>query len=808
MRAWKLAVGLVLGVGPALAAAPPQFEKDVLPLLEARCAKCHTGAEAQGGLDIRTRASLLKGGKSGPAFLSGEPEQSTLLFRIRNGQMPPGGPKLSDGEIDLVRRWIEVGAPAAHPEAMPAAGHITARDRQHWAFQPPRRPAVPAGARNPIDAFVMAGLAKKGLSMNPEAPRPALLRRLAYDLTGLPPAPELLARFVNDRRPDAYERVVDELLASPRYGERWARQWLDIAGYADSEGVLDADVVRPNAWRYRDYVVRAFNSDKPYDRFVREQIAGDELSEYWKHDGLPKDVADQLEATGFLRTAVDATREDFLPKDFAEYQWRTLFDTEQILASTFLGLTVQCSRCHDHKYEPITQRDYYGLQAVLASAIRPTGPVLPTYKRIVVDATKAEQARAEENNKPLEAVAKALRELQNARRTQFRARHEKKEKATEEELKAAFPEYAERAAATAKELDEVNAKIIHLPTIRMLHDIDATPPPTYVLRRGDPLNPGETVEPSAPEILSLAPKPFVAPAVAKGAKTTGRRKAFAEWLTQSGHPLTARVMVNRIWAGHFGTGIVASLDNFGKSGAAPTHPELLDWLAVEFVDGGWSVKKLHKTIVMSAAYRQSAAARADGLAKDAENRLLWRMSPRRLEAESVRDAILAAAGRLDTKMYGEPVKTVTKPSGEVAPEKELEEPGRRTIYQLVRRSAPQSLLNAFDAPVMEINCARRVTTTSATQALALMNGEFVSKQAEHFAKRVLSGGGDDTGRIREAFRIALSREPGAAELDRMLTFARKQEDFYRDLPEAERRLRVFADLCQALLGTNEFIYLD
>jgi mono/diheme cytochrome c family protein len=804
----NLLVRLAVSALPLCAAGPLQFEKDILPLLEAKCTKCHTGSDAQGGLDVRTRAWLVKGGKSGAAFLSGEPDRSLIIARVRSGQMPPGGPKLDDADIDLLRKWVELGAPAAQPEAVPAKGHISDRDREHWAFQPPRRPAVPKKGANPVDAFVLASLEKNGLAMNPEAPKPALLRRLTFDLTGLPPSPEALDQFLQDKRPDAYERAVDELLASPRYGERWARQWLDIAGYADSEGVLDADVIRPNAWRYRDYVIRAFNSDKPYNRFVQEQIAGDEIGEYWKHDGLPRDVVDKLEATGFLRTAVDATRDDFLPKDFAEYQWRTLFDTEQIVASSFLGMTMQCSRCHDHKYEPITQRDYYALQAVLASAIRPTGPVLPTYKRIVVDAPKAEQQRAEENNKPLEAVAKALRDLTNARRQQFRALHVKRDQATEEELKAEFPEYAEKAKATAKELEEVNAKVINLPTIRMLNDIDTAPPPTYVLQRGDPLSPGAIVEPAAPEVLSRAPKSFVVPTVDKAAKTTGRRRAFAEWLTQPEHPLTARVMVNRIWAGHFGTGIVASLDNFGKSGAAPTHPELLDWLATEFVQQGWSLKKLHKTIVMSAAYRQSASSRADGLAKDADNKLLWRMSPRRLEAESVRDAILTAAGRLDATMFGEPVRTVTKPSGEVVPEKEIEDPGRRTVYQLVRRSAPQSLLNAFDAPVMEINCARRVATTSATQSLAMMNGEFVTVQAGHFAKRLLSVAGEDSERIRQAFRIALGRDPSATEADRLLTFLRTQAAFYTELPEAERRQRVYSDLCQALLGANEFISVD
>jgi hypothetical protein len=813
MSALKLLIRLAVSALPVCAAGPLQFEKDVLPLLEAKCTKCHTGAEAQGGLDVRTRASLLKGGRSGAAFLSGEPDRSLLIARIRTGQMPPGGPKLDDAEVELLRKWVELGGPAARPDAVASTSHISDRDREHWAFQPPRRPAIPAvraasRVANPIDAFVLASLAKAGLAMNAEAAPTALLRRLTFDLTGLPPSPEFLEKFLADRRPDAYERAVDELLASPRFGERWARQWLDIAGYADSEGVLDADVIRPNSWRYRDYVIRAFNNDKPYDRFVQEQIAGDELSEYWKHDKLPRDVVDQLEGTGFLRTAVDATRDDFLPKDFAEYQWRTLFDTEQILVSSFMGLTMQCSRCHDHKYEPITQRDYYGVQAVLASAIRPTGPVLPTYKRIVIDAPKAEQQRAEENNKPLEAVAKALRDLQTARRQQYRARHPKHDSATEDELKAQFPEYAEKAAATAKELDEVNTKLVKLPTIRMLNDIDTAPPPTYVLQRGDPLSPGATVEPAAPEILSRAPKPFLLPAVEKGAKTTGRRRAFAEWLTQPEHPLTARVIVNRIWAGHFGTGIVGSLDNFGKSGTPPTHPELLDWLATEFVREGWSLKKLHKLIVMSSAYRQSAVARADGLAKDADNKLLWRMTPRRLEAESVRDAILTAAGRLDATMFGEPVRTITKPSGEVVPEKELDEPGRRTVYQLVRRSSPQSLLNAFDAPVMEINCARRVSTTSATQALVMMNGEFVGAQAEHFARRLLKQPGDDSERIRQAFHIALGRDPTATESDRLLTFARTQEAFYKDQPEEARRIRIFRDLCQSLLGANEFIYLD
>jgi hypothetical protein len=374
--------------------------------------------------------------------------------------MPPGGPKLEDAEIELIRKWMEGPQIRAKPP------------RHHGEGPPPLGAAatsVVPHVRAAIRSMRLSRCSGRGLAMNPRQIM-RLCSAALPDLTGLPPSredPKIPPRRLRARYgPAAF---------SPRYGERWARHWLDIAGYADSEGVLDADVVRPNAWRYRDYVIRAFNNDKPYDQFVREQIAGDEIGEYWKHDALPGDVVDKLEATGFLRTAVDATRDDFLPKDFAEYQWRTLFDTEQILVSSFLGLTIQCSRCHDHKYEPITQRDYYSVQAVLASAIRPTGPVLPTYKRFVFEAPKAEQQRAEENNKPLEAVTKALRDLQAARRLQFRNQHPKKEKATDEELRAAFPDFAAKFDAAAKELTETNAKMINLPTIRMLNDIDAEP---------------------------------------------------------------------------------------------------------------------------------------------------------------------------------------------------------------------------------------------------------------------------------------------------------------------------------------------
>jgi hypothetical protein len=812
--------GLLLGTALLVLAqtkAPPPFEDSVLPLLEASCAKCHSGRTPQAGLDVTSRASLVKGGGSGPAIVPGSADQSLLLKRVVKGEMPPGGPRLLPVQLDLLRAWIEAGAPARNAtlvvERIPGTNPS---DRAHWAFQAPRRSAVPKvrdarRVRTPIDAFVLAELEKNDLSLSPAADRVTLLRRAYFDLVGLPPSPQEVDRFLADSSADAYEKAIDLLLASPRYGERWARHWLDVAGYADSEGVLAADVIRPNAWRYRDYVIRAFNADKPFDRFLTEQLAGDELSAYYKEDKFAPETVEALEATGFLRTAVDATRDDFLPEMFAEYTWRTAFDTEQMMASAVMGLTLQCARCHDHKYEPLSQRDYYRLQAFFAGGLRPNGAVLPTYRRQITLATAAEKKAAEENNAPVEPVVKALTQLQTARLAEYRARHPKKDQATGAELRQMFPDYAAIADRLAGELKEEEAKLIHLPQIRAFYDLDASPPATHVFRRGDFRHPEQEVEPSVPAVIDAPDQPFRVEKPPAGAKTSGRRLALARWLTNPENPLTARVFVNRVWAEHFGTGIVPSLDNFGRSGAAPTNQPLLDWLATEFVRQGWSIKGLHRLILTSAVYRQSSAANEAGLRADPEDKLLWRMPPRRLEAEIVRDAILETAGTLERRMYGEPVPTVTKPSGEVAPEDDTCQ-GRRSIYQIVRRSAPQSFLNAFDAPIMEINCTRRTVSTTATQALALMNSEFVEAQSRHFAKRVLRQAASEkmteAGAIEFAFRLALARKPTLSESAMLSRFLQAQIERYGKLPAEEQRLRAYADLCQSLLSTNEFVYID
>jgi hypothetical protein len=492
-----------------------------------------------------------------------------------------------------------------------------------------------------------------------------------------------------------------------------------------------------------------------------------------------------------------------------------LFDTQQIVASSILGLTIQCARCHDHKYEPLSQKDYYHLLAFFQGAIRPTGPVLPSDKRAIVEATRAEKDTAAEVNGPLDMVIKALGDLKTARAQQFRARHPDGEQASEEDLRKTFPEYAKLGDQLANEIKEEDARRIKFPSIRALYDLDASPPPSHVLERGDPLSPGEEVMPAIPAVLDTRAHPFQLSPSEINAATTGRRTALAQWLIRADHPLTARVMVNHIWAHHFGEGLVPTTENFGRSGSPPSNQPLLDWLATEFVRRSWSMKAMHRLIMTSAAYRQSSAARSDGLKSDPENKLLWRMSPRRLEAEIVRDAVLKVAGMLDPKMFGEPVGTKAKPSGEIVPKDETQA-GRRSIYQLVRRSALPTFLEVFDEPVMETNCTRRITSISASQALTLMNSEFVGAQSEHFARRVLtevpvsgmSAGPADPRTIAHAARLAFSREPSDRELNLMISFVKKQTALYSNLMGDELALRVYSDLCLTLFSANEFIYVD
>jgi hypothetical protein len=872
--------------------ARPVFEKDVLPVFQARCLRCHGANEQKAGLDLRTKAGLLKGGESGPALSPGAAERSELWIKIAADKMPPGKAKLTEAEKVAVRSWIDSGAfddgsAVAQKPELAADWQVTDADRNFWAFRSPVRPGVPAvqhaeRVRNPIDAFVLAALEKKGLALSPEADRLTLLRRACFDLVGLPPTPQEIDTFLEDRSPDAYEKLVERLLASEHYGERWSRHWLDQAGYADSEGILDADYVRTAAWRYRDYVIAAFNKDKPYDRFLREQLAGDELVDYWDavrtQKELVPEAVEAVVATGYLRCASDTSRPDFaMIKNAPGYYYQTLDDTVKIVSSSILGLTVHCARCHSHKYDPVPQTEYYRLQAIFMSAYRPYQWV-PQEQRRLVEATEAQQKAAKAHNDEVDAALAKLRQQSDNLRRQsaeslfadrlaklpepiredvrvalatappqrtevqkylagkFQKELRPEGPALEQALAAGYPPYLSRQAELAAALKIEETKRLTFPEIRALYDLpgEAT---TRLLRRGDYLNPGPEVQPGVLSVLATAkpftwappPSPHPSPPEREGAKalpappggegrvrgTSGRRLAFAEWVTQPDLPLTARVAVNYLWLHHFGEGIVATPDNFGHTGAPPSHPELLDWLATEFVARGWSLKAMHRLIMTSSTYRQASAvdpaSQAAALRIDPDDHLLWRQRLRRLEAEILRDAMLSASGTLNPQMFGPPVPVQRQADGEVVTSADAAG-SRRSVYLQVRRSQPLTLLQVFDQPVMETNCTRRTNSTVSSQALTVLNSDFVARQAESFAARVLSEKPTDP--AGRALELAFGRRVTEKERAKLTVFLNAQATRHGQglgtgaEPSVEARRRALVDLCHMLLSANEFAYMD
>ncbi len=830
----------------AATAAEPRFERDVKPIFAAKCEKCHSGEITKSGLDLRTAAAVKRGGDTGPSIVLGNSAKSLLFEQITSGAMPPGkAAKLAPHEVAIIKAWIDGGAKADDAVTTDHSAIPT-----HWAFRPPVRPAVPA-ATHPVDAFLLAKLTAKGLSFSPQAGRLALLRRVTVDLTGLPPTLAEQDAFLADESPAAYEKVVDRLLASPRYGERWGRHWLDVAGYADSEGILDADYVRTAAWRYRDWVIRAFNTDMPYDRFLREQIAGDEYSDYWTNHRTAKELSptavDSLVATGFLRCASDTSRPDFASiKNAPGYYYQTLDDTQTIVASALLGLTVQCAKCHTHKFDPIPQADYYRMQAVFMSGYRPSQWV-PQVQRRLNEATAAQEKDAAVHNAEIAKRVEALRKSMAEVRQQFAAKlfedrlaklpmairedvrvaaNADPAKRTEvqkylaekfaQELKPAearlpavlaeaYPEYAAKVKPIEATIATEEAKKRTFAEIRAMYDLPGEPK-TPVLRRGDYTKPGPEVGPGVLSCIA-APKPFAWTPPAKDAPTSGRRKAFADWITQPGHPLTARVMVNRVWLHHFGEGLVRTPENFGLQGAKPTHPELLDWLACEFESNGWSLKKQHRLILTSAAYRQASVAHPSrveaAMQLDPDNALLWRQRLRRVEAEVLRDSMLAVAGTLNEERFGPPVPVQRLATDEVVtPDNPAGR--RRSVYLQVRRSQPVTLLQLFDQPRIETNCTRRSVSTVASQALTLLNSDTLARQSEAFADRLLKEFPSDvaTAAVRLAF-ARLIRPDERAKLNAFLADQTK-----RHAPATDAKRRALIDLCQMLLCANEFVYLD
>lgn len=1003
----------------SLAAAPKppsELRDEAFALLKTRCVRCHGPAKQEGGLNLAVPPGIVRGGKSGSAVLRQAPEMGPLWRRVAADQMPPDQP-LPAPEKATLQAWLRAGAPG-----LPATIAARPEGDEHWASLPLRTVTPPvvrdgARARTPIDRFIQKRLEEAGLALNPEAPKGVLIRRVAFDLTGLPPTPEEVDQFLNDRSPNAYAAMVDRYLASPRYGERWGKYWLDAAGYADSNGYFNADTDRPLAYRYRDYVVRSLNSDKPWDQFIREQLAGDEMVGYHPGVAITPEMVESLEATHFLRNSQDGTdSSDGNPDERRADKYAVLEGEQQIMGSALLGVTMQCSRCHDHKFEPITQRDYYGLQAILYPAFNVENWMYPA-KREMSSATPADLTAWETEKARIDTQVKAKRQEwtewakahREAGKTLFQATFDGPDAKLAGEwsntapgdsapagtppvsldsdaapgaqvvagrlriresgaggdraistrqtfnwapqgkgawIQATFDLVAEGPAApyigyfiglrdfagasqggnvlldgakdggaavhvgypahdkgggkigasgyapgrnygvrvtnlgggkwelaqivdgapedgtvqlsaadlpgggfgfdyccgrsyvvdnvlieagsptdkdpqrkaqfeaAKKKRAEVDAAVKALEAqkperpgrLAAVTDLSPNPPKVPLLFRGDYKSPRESVNGSAPVALSEASNPAEFAAPSPGTATTGRRLAFAKWLTKPGSRAEARfarVTVNRWWMHHFGTGLVATPDNLGYSGAPPTHPELLEYLAGRLVRGGWRGKALHREILLSAAYRQSSVPTPAAKAADEDNRLLSHFPLRRLDAEAIRDAMLAVSGELDPKAGGPYVPTTRSGEGEIVVAEDTAGSHRRSLYLQQRRTQVTGLLDTFDAPSIVTNCTFRTPTTVPLQSLALLNSDFVRRRSQAFARRVMQEPAER--RIARAFTLARSVPPSAVETQAAERFLQEQRaDYGADSASEEK---AWTDFCQSLLASNSFLYL-
>jgi mono/diheme cytochrome c family protein len=825
---------------PAAAQRAPQFKSEVQPVLEKNCVGCHGGKQKMAGLDLSSFAGMMAGGASGPVIAPNKPDHSLLWKLVESGQMPMGG-KLSAAEKQLLHAYIEQGRfPAAANEAELEArdnAKIKPADREWWSFQKPVRPAVPAiknaaEVKTPIDTFILSKLEARNWKMQAEADRATLIRRAYLDLTGLLPTPTQVQAFAADPSPNAYEKVVDELLASPRYGEEWGRHWLDIAGYSDTVGDA-SDRDRESAWKYRDYVINSFNHNKPFDQFILEQFAGDQLVNY---EPLTRPRPEQLEAvtaTGFLRMTADITDNQTI------YEVDKYFDAQQKVMETSLkavmGLTIQCARCHDHKFDPILQRDYYKLMAAYQPTWDPENWLAgsvgfgPWPSRMVLDIDPAQRetwvkevtsggARALSRQQLVLAAVyqryraelKTGKDLTDEVRAEIRKEIDSdpdldvdttlaKDFISDEEMEKRFPELAEQKADLAARRKKTETKI-NPNYIMAVWDVSKTPSPTYILQRGNYLAPGAKVEPGLPYVLDDPKKPFQFPDPAQHPEWThtGRRLALAKWFVEPDNPLTARVFVNRVWQFHFGEGIVASVDDFGTPGAKPTHPELLDWLATNFVEHRWDIKWLNKQIMMSQVYRQASGEQPAQMAADPSDKLLWRKAPLRLEAESVRDTMLEVSGLLNNEMGGRQIALVRGSDGQWIEDLKKPSANRRSIYLSYSRTRPQSFLRAFDCPDMTSDSqTERFRSALPIQSLALLNNAIVARAAAAFATQVLEQSKGDIGEaVTRAYELAYFRRPDADDL----ALAEKTIGASED---AKTGLRLFL---QAMMGANEFLY--
>jgi mono/diheme cytochrome c family protein len=891
---------VLLAAAPAWAAAAPvMFEKDVRPILKTHCFQCHgEEGEMKGGLDVRLARFILKGGKDGPVIVPGKVAESHLLDLVKKGEMPKGKTKLKDQDIATLEAWVAQGAKTARPEPEKLGPEhaFTDEERAWWSLQPIAKPVVPslrfkvsssqsaATASNfkpetlnlklGIDAFIAAKLTEKGLSFSPEADPVTFIRRASFDLIGLPPTPaevdEFFAAYIKNPQL-SIERLVDRLLASPHYGERWGRHWLDTAGYADSEGFGERDLERPWSWKYRDYVINAFNKDKPFDQFVREQLAGDEMVPQPYKD-LSADAIEKLAATGFLRMSPNGTAE----KNDAATQNANIADTLKMVGTSLYGLTIGCAQCHDHRYDPISQADYYRLRAVFEPGFDTKAWRAPGGRLISLLTEKeiAESAKIEAEAKKLDAarlakaeefitevlekeLAKAPEADRAALRTAYRT-EVKKRTADQTKLLKAWPRVNQlssgslylydttnktKHADTLKKMtDEATAVRDTKPKQEFLHAFTELPkkpeavPATFIFNRGQFDQPKEQVKPSDLTVLAAFRKIEI-PEKNAALPTTGRRLALANELTDGKHPLVARVMVNRVWMHHFGKGIVASPGDFGLLGSKPTHPELLDWLATDFMARGWSLKQLHRQIMTSRTYRQTSTRDATRDRIDPDNSYLSRMSVRRLEAEILRDSLLAVSGKLNPQVGGAPVPvmfneegqvvigidttdTAGRPSGKVIPLNGAE--FRRSIYVQARRSRQLEMFATFDAPIMEPSCDIRTVTTVSPQSLLLMNSTTMRVHAQQFAQRVQAEGGKDSAdQVRYAFKLVDGKAPSESDVQQSVEFVQAQTEYYKANPTplevqlgaasktpAHPAFLGLTALCHALLSSNALLYVD
>jgi mono/diheme cytochrome c family protein len=798
LAAYAIVTAAVFSLTSSTTAADPKetidFAHEIQPILARRCFKCHGSGEAEGGLRLNTREGALAELDSGDfAVVPGKSAMSAILHRItstdKDERMPPEGKPLTEKEVATIKGWVEQGANWG----------------QHWAFTKVERPEVPATkkgdwVRNPIDAFILSRLEGENLSPSLPADKVALLRRAYYDVIGMPPTPEEVDAFLADTSDNAFEKVVDRLLKSPHYGEKWARHWLDLVRYADTNG-YERDNPKDNVWKYRDYIIQALNQDKPYDQFVIDQLAGDELENV---------TPESITATGFYRLGLW----DDEPVDRLQAYYDGLDDVIVTSTQAFLGMTVGCARCHDHKLDPIPQTDYYKMLAFFHNLRHGN-----TQRDVANDeARKKFEELTKLNGEQLKSLRDKIAEVE--KRIFETLSNPEKEDANDAKVRQRLMEQR-RAKVLSK--DELREYMALIGEEKRMSRTQMTPlskalaaqekgdrgPETFVLMRGSAHNKGEKVEPGFPEVISKG-KPNLPETGRNGSSL--RRLTLAKWIASPDNPLTARVMMNRIWQFHFGRGIVRSSSDFGYQGTAPTHPLLLDWLAAEFVERDWSMKSMHKLIMMSNAYQMSTKPDSNALTADPTNNLFWRFDMRRLTAEEIRDAILSVGGTFNPKMFGpnifpplprEVLQTASRP-GAGWRNSSPEESARRSIYIHAKRSLRHPMMAGFDAPDTDSACAVRVSTTVPTQALSMLNSKFMNDQAAIFASRLRRERPDELPQqVALAIRLVAGRMPANGEVEDDLKFIgelQTEEDLSPD--------DALKHYCLVMLNTSELIYLE